>query len=63
MTIRTGLILALTLATLAACGRKGDLDTPTQAAAAARQDAAAAEPAAPAEPVPERRFILDGLID
>lgn len=61
------LVLPLIAAPLSACGRKADLLTPSQAAAEARQAAAkeqgvkAEEPEA--EEKPERRFILDSLID
>lgn len=60
-------LLPVALAALSACGRKGDLETPSQAAATARQEAAKAEGAkadeAQPEARPERRFILDALID
>ncbi len=48
-----GLVLGVT-----ACGRHGDLDTPSAAAAQARGEEVPAETAPP-----ERGFILDALIE
>jgi len=55
--------LAVSLAT-GACGRKADLDTPSQAANDAKRNGVAVnQPAQPAPPpVEDRRFILDSLI-
>ena len=53
-------------AALAACGRKGDLDTPYQAAVEARKQAEQEGKPLPPEPQPpvaDKPFILDGLID
>ncbi|MBK8456649.1 MAG: hypothetical protein IPL47_05675 [Phyllobacteriaceae bacterium] len=59
-------LIAFALPSLSACGRKGDLLTPSQAAAEERKAAQEAgtpvEEEAPAE-APRRRFILDALID
>ena len=57
-------ILALTALVASGCGRKGDPIRPSVAAQqqAAEQAGEDAEPAKP-EPVRERRFILDGLLD
>jgi predicted small lipoprotein YifL len=63
--IRTTMLVAAIGATLAACGRRGDLDTPYQAGIAAREEAQEEGqplPPAPEPPVEDRRFILDGLI-
>lgn len=61
------LVLPLLAVPLSACGRKGDLLTPSQAAAEARKAAAEEQGARTEEPEaeekPERRFILDSLID
>ena len=60
------LLLAAAAVTLAGCGRKGELLTPSQAAAEERKAAEEAgtmvEEAVPVEK-PKRRFILDALID
>ena len=63
--IRTTVLLAALGAALAACGRRGDLDTPYQAGLDAREEAEEQGqplPPAPEPPVEDRRFILDGLI-
>ncbi|HEV7416652.1 MAG TPA: lipoprotein [Tianweitania sediminis] len=67
MTLSRSLCLVALVAAFAlgGCGRKADLDTPSEAANAARQNTGIginqpAEPAPP--PAPERRFILDPLI-
>lgn len=67
MNVRLPLTLVLLSATLAltACGRKGDLDTPYQAAIDAREEAERNNeplPPAPKEPVRDRKFFLDPLI-
>lgn len=67
MNVRLPLTLLLLSATLAltACGRKGDLDTPYQAAIDAREEAGRNNeplPPAPKEPVRDRKFFLDPLI-
>lgn len=51
--IVTGLAVSAT-----GCGRRGDLETPSAAAAQAR-----GEKAPEGETVEDRRFILDGLIE
>ena len=59
--------LILGLAAVAGCGRKSDLDTPSQAAYEREKEAAdkagTPPPARPSDDTPDRRFILDGLID
>ena len=62
--IRTIVLLAALAAALTACGRRGALDTPYEAALEAREEAADADEPVPPEPSPprDRRFILDGLI-
>ena len=61
------LLLVLSLAAVAGCGRKGQLDTPTQANYEREKEAAdkagTPAPAKPSKAEPDRRFILDGLID
>ncbi len=60
-----GGVAASLLVTLAACGRRGDLDTPYQAGVEARREAAEKGeplPPEPTPPPPDRKFILDGLI-
>jgi predicted small lipoprotein YifL len=51
------LLAALTIAATG-CGRRGDLEAPSVARAEARGEERPAEPAAP-----DRRFILDALIE
>jgi len=55
--------MALSVAVLSGCGRKGPLDRPGVSAAPATATEQATDPA----PVPatgnERRFILDGLLE
>lgn len=70
MTLRQTVFIATVLiaasATLAGCGRKGDLLTPSEAAIEARKEAQDAGEPLPPEPAPvvkDRRFILDGLIE
>jgi len=46
-------------AVLTGCGRKGDLERPNIAPA----PAGTAQEAAPAAPIKERSFILDGLLE
>lgn len=53
------LILAALSVTVTGCGRRGALDTPSQAAAEARGEKSSEE--APEEE--DKRFILDGLIE
>lgn len=63
--IASVLLVSLCTASLAACGRKGSLDTPYEAGMQAREDARKADeplPPAPDEPVRDRPFILDKLI-
>jgi len=67
MNVRISMTIVLLGATLAltACGRKGDLDTPYQAAVDAREEAERNNehlPPAPKEPVKDRKFFLDPLI-
>lgn len=66
-----GKLVSIILATglsavmLSACGRKGDLDTPYDAAVQARKDAQQNNqpvPPEPKKPVADRKFILDPLI-
>ena len=54
--ITTMLLLACVV--MAGCGRKGPLEPPPSAAISQTQPEDAEKPA----PVPERRFILDGII-
>lgn len=54
---RTAILALAAAAVLAGCGRKADLDPP----GVTRQPAQATAETAP--PVPERRFILDGLLE
>ena len=59
------LALLATMAAVAACGRRGNLDTPYQAAVQARKDAGKAGqplPPAPQKPATDKPFILDKLI-
>lgn len=54
------------LAVAAGCGRKSGLDTPYAAALQARKDAQKNNEPLPPEPTPpnpDRRFILDSLIE
>lgn len=63
--IRTTLLLAAIGVAVTACGRRGSLDTPFEAAREARQEAERNDQPLPPEPTPpvrDRRFILDGLI-
>lgn len=67
MNVRTTITIVLlgAAAALTACGRKGDLDTPYQAAVDARKEAERNNeplPPAPKEPVKDRAFFLDPLI-
>ncbi|MFZ1682273.1 MAG: lipoprotein [Rhizobiaceae bacterium] len=63
--LATAALLAAALAILPGCGRKGDLETPSQAAAKARAEAAKAGKVDDAvEEKPESKpFFLDFLID
>lgn len=68
MVARLSLTVLLILATagMSGCGRRGNLDRPSDARYDAEVEAAkAARQPAPPRPAsaPERRFILDGLID
>ncbi len=70
MTLRPlSIVVLLTAASLAltACGRRGALDTPSEARWEQEREAAkAAGQPAPPKPTrapPQRSFILDGLID
>jgi predicted small lipoprotein YifL len=59
------LALLAAMATVAACGRKAELDTPYAAAVQARKDAERAKqplPPEPEKPVVDKKFILDPLI-
>jgi predicted small lipoprotein YifL len=59
------LTLLAAMAAVTACGRKGGLDTPYEAAVQARKDAERAKQAVPPEPtkpVEDKKFILDPLI-
>lgn len=59
------LTLLAAMAAVTACGRKGGLDTPYEAAVQARKDAERAKqpiPPEPAKPVEDKKFILDPLI-
>jgi predicted small lipoprotein YifL len=58
--IVTVLVLGFALAATAACGRRGALERPSTEAAPA---ATPANPGAVNPQAPDRRFILDGLID
>ncbi|ODT05512.1 MAG: hypothetical protein ABS58_15345 [Mesorhizobium sp. SCN 65-20] len=61
--VTLGLIAAVGV--VSACGRKGDLDTPYDAAVQARKDAQKAGeplPPEPQKPVADKPFILDPLI-
>jgi predicted small lipoprotein YifL len=58
--------LCAVLAVTAGCGRKAALDTPYEAAIAARKQAKEDKkplPPAPKKPVTDRHFILDPLIE
>jgi len=58
--------LIAAIGTVSACGRRASLDRPSEAQWEADRDAArkAGQPAPPRpEAPPEKRFILDGLID
>ncbi|OQM76291.1 LPS translocon maturation chaperone LptM [Manganibacter manganicus] len=59
------LTLLAAMAAVTACGRKGDLDTPYDAAVQARKDAQKAKeplPPEPQKPETNKPFILDPLI-
>ncbi|UDL88179.1 lipoprotein [Mesorhizobium sp. PAMC28654] len=59
------LTLLAAMAAVTACGRKGALDTPYEAAVQARKDAERAKqpvPPEPTKPVEDKKFILDPLI-
>jgi predicted small lipoprotein YifL len=64
--LRMPILIALGLAVgLAACGRKGPLDTPYEAAVEARREAERNNeplPPEPQRPVKDRPFILDRLL-
>ena len=61
------LLLVVSIAAVAGCGRRASLDTPSQAAyEREREEAKQAglpPPPKPSDETPDRRFILDGLID
>ncbi len=62
---RTVIILAALGVVAAGCGRKGDLLTPTQAAAEVdrpRSPNPMADDTPPPPEVPDRPFVLDGLL-
>lgn len=59
------LTLLMAIAAVSACGRRGALDTPYEAAVQARKDASKAHqpvPPEPEKPVEDKKFILDPLI-
>ncbi|MER9330428.1 lipoprotein [Mesorhizobium sp. M0152] len=59
------LSLLAAMAAVTACGRRGGLDTPYEAAVQARKDASKAHqpvPPEPEKPVEDKKFILDPLI-
>ncbi|TIQ33916.1 MAG: hypothetical protein E5X48_20965 [Mesorhizobium sp.] len=59
------LALLAAVVTVAACGRRGGLDTPYEAAVQARKDAERAKqplPPEPEKPVKDKKFILDPLL-
>ena len=54
------------LGVVAGCGRKSGLDTPYEAAVEARKEAEKAKqplPPEPTQPVKDKRFILDSLLE
>ena len=57
--IKTLCALALSVAVLSGCGRKGPLDRPGVSVAPASATDEATGPA----PVKDRRFVLDGLLE
>jgi len=57
--IKTLCALALSVAVLSGCGRKGPLDRPGVSVAPASATEDATDPA----PVKDRRFVLDGLLE
>jgi predicted small lipoprotein YifL len=62
----TVLVVAAAVGLVAGCGRKGGLDTPYQAAVDARKEASRNKEPLPPEPTvpePDKKFILDGLLD
>jgi predicted small lipoprotein YifL len=63
---RVLLALVLLAVAVTGCGRKSDLLTPYEAAVEAREEAEKAKqplPPEPTPPPPDRRFILDPLIE
>ncbi|MDG4880870.1 MAG: hypothetical protein EOQ55_04025 [Mesorhizobium sp.] len=59
------LALLAAVVTVTACGRRGGLDTPYEAAVQARKDAERAKqplPPEPEKPVKDKKFILDPLL-
>ncbi|AZO61021.1 MAG: hypothetical protein E5X23_27330 [Mesorhizobium sp.] len=59
------LALLAAVVTVTACGRRGGLDTPYEAAVQARKDAERAKqplPPEPEKPVKDTKFILDPLL-
>ena len=59
------LTLLVAAATASACGRRGALDSPYEAAVQARKDASKAHqpvPPEPEKPVTDKKFFLDPLI-
>ena len=59
------LTLLATVMDVTACGRRGALDTPYEAAVQARKDASKAHqpvPPEPEKPVEDKKFILDPLL-
>ena len=57
--MRTAILALAMTAALSACGRKGDLDPP----GTPQQPAASVEATAPQAQAPDRKFILDGLLE
>ncbi len=57
--IKTLCALALSVAVLSGCGRKGPLERPGVSAVPATTTEEATDPA----PVNDRRFVLDGLLE
>jgi predicted small lipoprotein YifL len=64
--LTTILAVAAALGLVAGCGRKGSLDTPYAAGIEARKEAQRNKeplPPEPTPPQPDRKFVLDGLLD
>lgn len=65
MTLKTTIAVLLSLAMLVGCGRRGDPIKPSEAAIQAAKKEKQPIPAAPTPNAsnPEKRFILDGLLE